>query len=412
MQHTYFFKNYLKLIAQINLFCILMISLGACRAQTSALALATSSKASASLAIQTGTSQLLDYLPLLQNKRVGLVVNHTALVGNAHLVDTLLSLGVTIQKVFAPEHGFRGDVDAGEHIQNSTDRKTGLPIVSLYGKNKKPTTEQIADLDILLFDIQDVGVRFYTYISTLHYVMEACAENNKKLLVLDRPNPNGSYVDGPIREYKFKSFVGMHPIPIVHGLTVGELARMINGEKWLKHSLQCDLEVIKNKNYTHQLPYSLPVKPSPNLPNDLAIQLYPSICLFEGTVVSVGRGTDFPFQVIGAPEKKLGSFAFTPRSIEGMSKNPLHKDQTCYGIDFRNKNSAPRGLFTLQYVIDFYEKTSNKSKFFNKYFDTLLGTAKVREQIIAGMSEKAIRDTWEKDLQTYRLKRQKYLLYP
>jgi uncharacterized protein YbbC (DUF1343 family) len=411
MQHTYFLKNYLKLMAQMSLFCALLISLSACRAQTSAVSSAVSANNPASLAIQTGTAQIMEYLPLLQAKKVGLVVNHTALVGNTHLVDTLLSLGVKIQKVFAPEHGFRGDVDAGEHFQNSTDRKTGLPIVSLYGKNKKPSPEQIADLDILLFDIQDVGVRFYTYISTLHYVMEACAENQKKLLVLDRPNPNGSYVDGPIREYKFKSFVGMHPIPIVHGLTVGELAQMINGEKWLKHSLQCDLTVVKNRNYNHNLPYSLPAKPSPNLPNDLAILLYPSICLFEGTVVSVGRGTEFPFQVIGAPEKQLGSFAFTPRSIEGMSKNPLHKDNTCYGIDFRNKNNL-KGQFTLKYVIDFYEKTTNKSKFFNKYFDTLLGTAKVREQIIAGLSDGQIRATWEKDLQTYRLKRQKYLLYP
>ncbi len=396
---------------QMSLFFALLISLAACRAQTSAVSLSLSANNAASLAIQTGTAQIIEYLPLLQDKKVGLVVNHTALVGNTHLVDTLLSLGVKIQKVFAPEHGFRGDVDAGEHFQNSTDRKTGLPIVSLYGKNKKPSPEQIADLDILLFDIQDVGVRFYTYISTLHYVMEACAENNKKLLVLDRPNPNGSYVDGPIREYKFKSFVGMHPIPIVHGLTVGELAQMINGEKWLKHNLQCDLAVIKNRNYQHALPYSLPAKPSPNLPNDLAILLYPSICLFEGTVVSVGRGTEFPFQVIGAPEKQLGSFAFTPRSIVGMSKNPLYKDNTCYGIDFRNKNNL-KGQFTLKYVIDFYEKTSNKSKFFNKYFDTLLGTAKVREQIIAGMSDEQIRAGWEKDLQAYRLKRQKYLLYP
>ncbi|MCU0447524.1 MAG: DUF1343 domain-containing protein [Microscillaceae bacterium] len=397
---------------RIFVFWVLLVGINACRAQTSAVALSVGSHTSPeALAIQTGTSQMLEYLPLLHNKRVGVVVNHTALVGKAHLVDTLLSLGIKIQKVFAPEHGFRGNADAGEVVQNSTDSRTGLPIVSLYGKNKKPSAEQLSDLDIVVFDIQDVGVRFYTYISTLHYVMEACAENQKKLLVLDRPNPNGGYVDGPTREYKFKSFVGMHPIPIVHGLTVGELAQMINGEKWLKHNLQCDLQVILNKNYQHQLPYSLPVRPSPNLPNDLAIQLYPSICLFEGTIVSVGRGTDFPFQVVGAPEKQLGSFAFTPRSIEGMSKNPIHKDQTCYGIDFRHLNQY-RGQFTLKYVIDFYTKTANKSKFFNKYFDTLLGTAKVREQIIAGLSEKEIRAGWEKDLQAYKLKRQKYLLYP
>jgi uncharacterized protein YbbC (DUF1343 family) len=411
-------KNYTTL-AKIGIFLGLTWVLNACQAQTIAhlnpLNLSNSTELYAStaktpLAMQIGAACMPDYLPQLQGKKVALVVNHTALLGKTHLVDTLLSAGIEIKKVFAPEHGFRGDADAGELLQNSTDAKTGLPIVSLYGKNKKPTPEQLADIEIVIFDIQDVGVRFYTYISTMHYVMEACAENDKKLIIFDRPNPNGSYIDGPIREYKYKSFVGMHPIPIVHGLTIGELAQMINGERWLKNQLQCKLEIIKNKNYRRQDSYGVSVGPSPNLPNDLSIQLYPSLCMFEGTSVSIGRGTTFPFQVIGAPDKVFGSFSFTPQSIVGMSKNPLHKDQVCYGIDLRQ--SGFKGHFTLKYLLDFYQKSSNKSKFFNKYFDTLAGTAKLREQIQAGMSEKEIRASWEKDLQAFRLKSQKYLLYP
>ena len=360
--------------------------------------------------LQVGASQLSDYLPTLENKKIGLVVNHTSQLDQVHLVDTLLSLGVEVKKVFAPEHGFRGKADAGEQVNNSTDIKTGLPIISLYGKNKKPTAQQIQDLDVVIFDIQDVGTRFYTYISTMHYVMEACAEQGKSFIVLDRPNPNGNYVDGPIRESKFKSFVGMHPIPIVHGLTVGELAQMINGEGWLNNRLTCDLKVVPNQHYRHDTPYSLPVKPSPNLPNDLSIALYPSLCLFEGTNISVGRGTEFPFQVIGAPQRNLGKFKFTPRSIVGMSKNPKYKGQICYGLDFR-KNSVMR-TFSLNHLIAFYQKYHNKSQFFNGYFDTLAGTASLRQQIIAGKTEAQIRKTWEVSLNEYREMRKKYLLYP
>ncbi len=350
------------------------------------------------------------YLPLLKNKRVGLVVNHTALVGTTHLVDTLRALQVNIVKIFAPEHGFRGKADAGEYVQNQQDKQTGLPVVSLYGqKNKKPTTEQLQDVDVLIFDMQDVGARFYTYISTMHYVMEACAEQQKTLLIFDRPNPNGSYVDGNIREDRFKSFVGMHAIPIVHGLTVGELACMINGEKWLEKNLKCPLTVIEMQNYTHDLAYSLPVKPSPNLPTDLSIQLYPSLCLFEGTNISVGRGTMFPFQVLGAPNQVYGTFSFTPHTIEGMSKSPMYQDLACYGIDLRTEEFA--GKFTLKYLIDFYQKSLDKATFFNGYFDTIAGSTILKQQIVAGVSESQIRETWQKDLTTYKLMRKKYLLY-
>lgn len=360
--------------------------------------------------IQIGAAQLSAYLPDLQGKKVALVVNHTALIGNTHLADTLLRLGIHLQKVFVPEHGFRGNADAGEHIDNSKDSQTGLPLISLYGNNKKPTAEQVKDIDVIVFDMQDVGIRFYTYISTMHYVMEACAENGKKMLILDRPNPNGSYIDGPIREFKFKSFVGMHPIPIVHGCTVGELALMINGEKWLTNGLKCDLKIIKLENYHHAQAYSIPVKPSPNLPNDLSIQLYPSICLFEGTSISVGRGTQFPFQIIGAPQKNMGYFFFIPQSIEGMAKNPKYLNQTCYGLDLRN--TGFKNKFTLKYLIDFYHLSDDKAKFFNGYFDTLAGTASLQTQIKAGWTEKEIRKTWDASLQNYRKIREKYLLYP
>ncbi len=359
--------------------------------------------------LSLGAFQIQEYFPEMQNKRVGLVVNHTSLLGDVHLVDTLINLGVRVRKVFAPEHGFRGQADAGEKVQNSIDLQTGVPIISLYGKKKKPSTKDLDSLDVLIFDIQDVGTRFYTYISTMHYVMEACAENNKKLVILDRPNPNGAYVDGPVRKPQYQSFVGMHPIPIVHGLTVGELALMINGEGWLKGGRKCDLKVIKNRDYRHNLFYSLPIKPSPNLPNDLSIQLYPSLCLFEGTQISVARGTEFPFQAIGAPQKNLGNFVFRPRSIVGMSKNPKYQDRLCYGIDFRDQDF--QGGFTLKYLIDFYKKYQDKKNFFTGYFDTLAGTDQLRKQIQAGMSEQQIRKTWEADLVKYMKMREKYLLY-
>lgn len=348
------------------------------------------------------------YLSILENKNVGLLVNPSSKIGNTHLVDTLLALGVKVKKVYAPEHGFRGKADAGENVDNEIDSKTGLPIISLYGNNKKPTPEQLADIDVLIFDIQDVGVRFFTYISTMHYAMEACAENNKKFIVLDRPNPNGDYVAGPVLQKGFESFIGMHPIPVVHGLTVGELALMINGEKWLKDSLICDLKVIRMKNYYHKKPYLLPVKPSPNLPNHQAVRLYPSLCFFEGTLMSVGRGTDFPFQVIGYPDSTMGNFQFQPRSIEGMSKYPLYEGKLCFGEDFRKvKNTT----FSIGHLIDFYQKFRDKNKFFTNFFNKLAGNSVLQEQIKQGMTEDAIKATWQADLDTYKKIRKKYLLY-
>ncbi|MDX5422554.1 MAG: DUF1343 domain-containing protein [Hymenobacteraceae bacterium] len=370
-------------------------------AQTAATANETSFK--------MGAEQMDLYLPKLQGKRVGLVVNQTSVVGQTHLVDTLLSRGVTINTIFAPEHGFRGEADAGAHIKDAKDSKTGLPIISLYGKNKKPLPEQIKNLDVLLFDIQDVGTRFYTYISTMHYVMEAAAENGKEVLVLDRPNPNGHYVDGPVLEMDQQSFVGMHPIPIVHGLTVGELAKMINGEKWLEGQRQANLTVIPMANYDHDMPYDLPVKPSPNLPNAQAIALYPSICFFEGTDVSVGRGTPTPFQVIGSPYYQKKDFSFTPVSTPGAT-NPPHKDVKCYGKDLTKVEVADK--VDLAYLLDMYQHSSNKDKFFNNFFEKLAGTTKLRQQVIAGKTEAEIRASWEPALSNYKTLRKKYLLYP
>ncbi|MDX5348123.1 MAG: DUF1343 domain-containing protein [Hymenobacteraceae bacterium] len=359
--------------------------------------------------IVVGAARMEEYVPLLQGKRVAMVVNHTSLVDYTHLVDTLLQQNVQIKKIFAPEHGFRGDADAGMHVHNSTDIKTGLPIISLYGKNKKPTPEQVKDIDVLVFDIQDVGARFYTYISTMHYVMEAAAENNKQVLILDRPNPNGDYVDGPVLEPEFVSFVGMHPIPIVHGLTVGELALMINGEGWLAGGLKADVRVIPVQGYTHQTPYSVPVKPSPNLPNDLSIQLYPSLCLFEGTNVSVGRGTATPFQIAGSPLYQIKTFYFTPQSIPGAAINPPYQGQVCYGLDLTNLADAPN--FTLAYLIELYQNSALKDKFFNSFFEKLAGNAQLRRQITEGIPEEAIRQTWEPKLSEYKQLRQRYLLY-
>lgn len=363
--------------------------------------------------VLTGAEQSSRYFPLLEGKRVGVVGNQTSILpqsASIHLVDFLLEKKVEVVKVFVPEHGFRGTADAGEKIANSTDPKTGLPIVSLYGNNKKPTAEQLQDLDVVIFDLQDVGVRFFTYISTLHYVMEACAEQGKKLILLDRPNPNGSYLDGPILKKGYESFVGMHPIPIVHGLTTGELAQMINEEGWLGADLQVELTVIPVAHWTHDQPYDLPVKPSPNLPNAQAIQWYPSTCLFEGTVVSLGRGTLYPFQVYGYPDPRFGAFTFTPVSIEGMSKTPPHQNQKCYGRDLREINPVPS--FTLAYLMDAYQRSGMKDKFFNNYFNTLVGTDELKKQILEGKTEEEIRATWQEGLQEYSLLRDKYLLYP
>lgn len=362
--------------------------------------------------ILTGGEQAELYLPLLEGKKVGFVGNQTSIMpqsDNKHVVDFLLEKGIQVKKVFVPEHGFRGTADAGEKVDNSVDQKTGLPIVSLYGNNKKPTAAQIADLDVVIFDLQDVGTRFFTYISTMHYVMEACAEQGKKVIVFDRPNPNGGYIDGPMLKPGFESFVGMHNIPIVHGLTVGELAQMINGEKWLKGGVTVDLEVIPAANWTHQMAYSLPVKPSPNLPTDLAIKLYPSTCLFEGTVVSLGRGTFFPFQVYGYPDPKFGDFQFTPVSIDGMSKTPPLQDKLCYGVDLRGE--AMDHHFTLKYLLDAFGKSGMKEKFFNNYFNTLVGTDELKKQILAGKSEAEIRASWQKGLDEYKVTREKYLIY-
>jgi len=356
-----------------------------------------------------GAERTHSYLTKIMDKNVGLLINHTSMVGDAHLVDFLLQKNIKIKKIFAPEHGFRGIADAGEMVDDNVDPNTGIPVISIYGKNKKPSSEMLTGLDVVIFDIQDVGTRFYTYISSMHYMMEACAENEVKMFVFDRPNPNGHFVDGPILKPEFKSFVGMHPIPVVHGLTVGELAKMINGEGWLEGGLKCDLEVVSMENYAHSDRYPLPVKPSPNLPNDQAINLYPSLCFFEGTKMSVGRGTSFPFQVVGYPDQKFGEFSFTPKSIDGMAKHPKLEGQECYGVDLRHVKRLNR--LDLSYVIDFYKKWNGGESFFTKYFNTLAGTDELRKQIESGMSEEAIRQTWQSDLDAYKKLKLKYLLY-
>ena len=367
--------------------------------------------------IQNGADQIETLISLINNKRIALVANQTSLVGSTHLLDTLCSLGQRPVALFAPEHGFRGKADAGETVKDGKDVKTGTPIISLYGKNKKPSATALADIDMIVFDIQDVGARFYTYISTLYYVMQACAENGKELVVLDRPNPC-DYVDGPILKKEYKSFVGMLPIPVLHGCTMGELAGMINGEGWLGSNMKCNYSVIKIKGWKHGDPYSLPVKPSPNLPNDQSIALYASLCLFEATSVSVGRGTYFPFQVIGSPllPKDKYPFSFTPKALEGFDKNPLHKNTECHGIDLRNTDAKQLNGFSLKYVIEMYNefKKMNKSESFltrPKWFDLLMGTNQVRLDMLNGKSEKEIRSAWLEDLNKYKEMRKKYMLY-
>lgn len=366
--------------------------------------------------VKNGADRLEELFPLLENKRISLIVNQTSLVQNVHLLDTLYNKGVHITQVFAPEHGFRGDADAGEFIKNGKDYRTQVPIISLYGKNKKPQPAQLQQTDIVIFDIQDVGARFYTYISTMFYVMQACAENNKELIILDRPNPC-DYVDGPVLDMKYKSFVGMLPIPVLHGCTIGELAQMINGEGWLGNNLQCPLKVITIEDWKHGQPYSLPVKPSPNLPNDQAIALYPSLCPFEGTSVSVGRGTDFPFQIIGSPTTKNLKFRFMPHPMKGSDKHPLHQDTYCYGLNLSSEKNIPKG-FSLQYVIQFYNYFQNLTKhaekdFFTRphWFDLLMGTNQVRLDILKNKTEEQIRSAWQKKLNQYKEIRKKYLLY-
>ncbi|CAM4145957.1 exo-beta-N-acetylmuramidase NamZ family protein [Gillisia limnaea] len=371
--------------------------------------------------ILVGAERIEEYLPLLKNKRIGIVGNQSSLILNStgntseekkytHLVDSLVALEINIVRVFAPEHGFRGTADAGETVKDGKDPQTGLSVISLYGNNKKPTPEQLKDLDILVFDLQDVGARFYTYISSLHYVMEASAENNIPLIVLDRPNPNGHYIDGPVLNPSHQSFVGMHPVPVVHGLTMGEYAQMINGEKWLKNGVQCDLKVIKLTNYDHTKSYSLPVKPSPNLPNDLAINLYPSLCFFEGTNVNAGRGTKNQFQVFGSPflNKAFFDYTYTPQAMEG-AKNPKHLGKLCYGKDLTNYPKTDR--INLSWLIAAYNNTSDKSQFFNPFFTKLAGETTLQKQIENGLSEEEIRGSWQKNLEKFKTNRAKYLLY-
>ncbi|GAB4163332.1 MAG: DUF1343 domain-containing protein [Winogradskyella sp.] len=388
--------------------------------------------------IIVGANRTNVYLPLLKEKRVGVVANQTSVIFkkevpikieppkslsgqhktfestitlHQHLVDSLLALNINIKKVFSPEHGFRGTADAGENVKDGIDIKTQLPIFSLHGKHKKPTAEQLEDLDIMIFDIQDVGVRFYTYISTLHYVMEACAENNIPLLILDRPNPNGNYVDGPTLEKEHSSFLGMHTIPLVHGMTIGEYAQMINGEGWLKDGAKCEITIVEMKNYNHDSTYSLPIRPSPNLPNDQSVILYPSLGLFEGTNINAGRGTEFQFQRYGAPflDSSHYTFSYTPQPNFG-SKYPKHQDVLCYGEDLSEIKAERR--FTLKYVIDAYNNSTDKTKVFNTAnFTKHAGTEKLQQQIEAGLSEKDIRASWREDLNAFKKIRKSYLIY-
>ena len=360
--------------------------------------------------LEMGAEQLDKYIGLLEGKRVAIVANQSSEVHGVHLVDTLLSRKIHIEKVFAPEHGFRGLSDAGSKIDDFIDEKTGLAIYSLYGSSKKPAKNSLDSVDIIVFDIQDVGARFYTYISTLHYVMEACAENDIPLLVLDRPNPNGHYIDGPILEPGLASFVGMHPVPIVHGMTLSEYAKMINGEYWLSDSLQCQLYWQEMQNYNHQMHYKLPIKPSPNLPNSQSISLYPSLCLFEGTDLSVGRGTKYQFQILGSPFLDSCGFSFTPISVSG-AKYPKHENRKCFGWDM-HKTTFGKEL-NLSYLIDSYRQYAVKKKpFFNSFFDQLSGTKDLRKQIELGWTESQIKETWTKGLEEFNKVRQLYLLYP
>jgi uncharacterized protein YbbC (DUF1343 family) len=363
--------------------------------------------------LTTGAENIGDYIELIKGKRIAIVANQTSMVGRNHLVDTLLSLGIKVNLIFAPEHGFRDLAAAGEIIKDGRDTQTGVSIFSLYGSHLKPTAEVIKGIDVVMYDIQDVGVRFYTYISTLHYVMESCAENKIKFIVLDRPNPNGFYIDGNIPDTSYRSFVCLDPVPIVHGLTVGEYALMLNGEGWLNGGIKCDLEVIKCKNYTHKTFYDVPVKPSPNLPNQTSIYLYPSLCFFEGTVVSCGRGTPFPFQVFGSPYLHDHGFSFTPERNPGAN-NPLHLGKKCFGTDLRNSienKIVPSPNLNLEWVIAAYNDYPEKEKFFTKYFDTLAGGTGLRKQIQNGMTAGEIRASWKKGLEEFGKIREKYLLY-
>ncbi|NOQ24094.1 MAG: DUF1343 domain-containing protein [Bacteroidales bacterium] len=366
------------------------------------------------LFIKTGAEQTEKYVYFLKNKHVAVVANHTTNINGSHLVDSLLNLGVDIVKIFSPEHGFRGNADAGEHVKNYIDEKTKLPVISLYGNSKKPKLNDLENIDIVVFDLQDVGVRFYTYISTMHYVMEACAEMNVELLILDRPNPNGFYIDGPILDTAYQSFVGMHPVPIVHGMTIAEYAKMVNGEKWLKNGVKCDLSFIPCANYTHDSLYELPLNPSPNLQNMRSVYLYPSLGFFEGTSLSAGRGTEFPFQTFGGPDLQNVEFTFTPKSIDGASKYPKHKNQKCYGVDLREieiEDLISQKEINLEWLLFGYENVKNKEQFFNSFFYNISGTDQLKNQILQGKSEKEIRKSWHSGLKKFKKIRRKYLIY-
>lgn len=373
--------------------------------------------------LQTGAEQTEKYLPYLKGKRIGILGNQTTVIGKTHLVDSLLSLGITVVKAFGPEHGFRGQASAGVTVKDETDKATGIPIVSLYGNKRKPSKEDMAAIDLMLFDIQDVGCRFYTYINVLADVMEACAENGKELLILDRPNPNGYLVDGPVLDMKLKSGIGKFPIPITHGMTIAEFAQMINGEGWLPNGLRCKLRIVKLTNYTHDTPYTLPVKPSPNLNTQQSILLYPSTCLFEGTALNYGRGTLFPFTVAGSPElKNKYSFSFTPVSIPGMSETPLHMNQVCYGLDLRNYDVSllrKNRRINIQWIQELYNAFPQKEKFFDYKqskeignIDFRTGDSRFKQQIMDNVPEEEIRKSWEPGLSNYKAMRKKYLLYP
>ncbi|WP_456440344.1 exo-beta-N-acetylmuramidase NamZ family protein [Psychroserpens sp.] len=404
---------------------MLVLVLISCGNKTNDVSHKAEAKKSESETISVGANNTSLYLPLLKGKRVGIVANQTSVIFKEittslkaprndkyiHLVDSLLALNIDVKKVFAPEHGFRGTADAGELVEDSKDIKTGLPISSLHGKSKKPSPAILQNLDVMIFDIQDVGVRFYTYISTLHYIMEACAENNIPLIILDRPNPNGNYIDGPTLEKEHQSFLGMHTIPLVHGMTIGEYAQMINGEKWLTNGILCNITIIPVENYTHETPYSLVIRPSPNLPNDKSIELYPSLGLFEGTNINAGRGTEFQFQRYGAPflNPKTMKFTYTPQSNFG-AKYPKHKDNLCYGEDLTN--IKVENEITLKWIIKAYENSTDKSLFFlTNGFTKHAGTTKLQKQIEAGLSEKEIKVTWSKGLSEFKTMRRQYLIY-
>lgn len=395
-------------------FFVLAMGCGNSASTASASARSTTPVTAPKPGIKTGAENTTIWLPLLKGKQVGLVANQSSILTQndngapVHLVDFMIREGISLRAIFAPEHGFRGTADAGELIKDGKDLKTGLPIVSLYGNNKKPKPEQLNGIDVMVFDLQDVGARFYTYISSLHYVMEACAEAKIPLVILDRPNPNGAIVDGPILEPEFSSFVGMHPIPVLHGMTIGEYARMINGEGWLKDLITCDLTVVPCLNYKHEMPYVLPVKPSPNLPNAKSINLYASLCFFEGTNVSVGRGTSKQFQVYGSPFLPKKGYSFVPKPNEG-AKDPMHNGKTCYGEDLSNATEVTR--LEIKWLLKAYAETEDKSNFFNNFFVKLAGTRTLQQQIESGMPEEKIRQSWAPGLTKFKKIRKVYELY-